>query len=536
MQLNRKGCSRDTARRRQNQIGAIGVLVESWTLVMNWPWPIGPRANMTSAGSSIRSYGVAFGSVAIMTEARLLLDPLLGNGNPYAMLFFAIVVTACYGVGPALTAVVLGAFAADYFFLPPRGSFMLEGLTAKVGMLLYLGVGIGISLLGGAMSTALQISEAGARLAREQAALFEKTYDAVLVWDWDGPITLWNKSAEKLYGFSQAEALGRISHDLLRTRLPGGVNSFMEQLQAAGSWEAEFEHVTRDGRVIIVDSRMTLVRDGARAYVIEVNRDISDRRRAQELLEEANLCLEARVDRRTSELQMANADIENFAYAASHDLKAPLRVIDNAAQWLEEDLQAHLTGENRENMTLLRSRVKRMEKLLDDMLDYSRIGRSTDKQYFEVVTGTELMDNILTMIAPPAGFTVKVSPVFAEVRAHRMPLQQILMNLIGNAIKHHDSNQGQIEVTLEDGGAHHVFTVKDDGPGIPAQFHAQVFKLFETLKPKDQVEGSGMGLAMVRRNVEVGGGTLHLESSEGNGSTFRFTLPKQPIDRQAARA
>jgi two-component system sensor kinase FixL len=503
---------------------------------MNWPWPIGPRANISIAGSPIRSYGVAFGSVAIMTEARLLLDPLLGYGNPYAMLFFAILVTACYGVGPALTAVAVGALAADYFILPSRGSFMLEGLAAEVGMLLYLGVGIGISLLGGAMSASLQRSEASARLAREQAALIEQTYDAVLVWDWNGPLTFWNKSAERLYGFSQAEALGRISHDLLRTQLPGGVNLLVERLQAATSWEGELKHVTRDGRLIVLDSRMKLVRDGARAYVIEVNRDVSERRKAQELLHEANLHLEARVNLRTAELRTANADIENFAYAASHDLKAPLRVIDNAAKWLEEDLQEHLTGENLDNMRLLRGRIKRMEKLLDDMLDYSRIGRSTDGQYSEVVTGNALMDNILTLIAPPAGFTMKVSPIFAEVRVHRMPLQQILMNLIGNAIKHHDRNEGHVEVTLEDCGAHYVFAVKDDGPGIPAEFHAQIFRLFETLKPKDQVEGSGMGLAMVRRNIEVGGGTLDLESSEGNGSTFRFTLPKRPIDGEAARA
>jgi len=217
-------------------------------------------------------------------------------------------------------------------------------------------------------------------------------------------------------------------------------------------------------------------------------------------------------------------------------LKAPLRVIDNASKWLEEDLQEHLTGENRDNMTLLRSRAKRMEKLLDDLLDYSRIGRSTDKQHFEVVTGKALMDNILALIAPPAGFRVNVSPIFAEVQVHRMPLQQILMNLIGNAIKHHDRNEGHVEVTLEDVGAHYVFAVKDDGPGIPAEFHAQVFKLFETLKPKDQVEGSGMGLAMVRKNIEVSGGTLDLESSEGNGSTFRFTLPKLPMHGEAAAA
>jgi hypothetical protein len=238
--------------------------------------------------------------------------------------------------------------------------------------------------------------------------------------------------------------------------------------------------------------------------------------------------LEARVQERT-------ADLEGFAYAVSHDLKAPLRVIDNTSKWLEEDLQEHLTGENRENMNLLRGRVGRMEKLLDDMLEYSRVGRTTDGRYSEIVTGDELMDNILSMLSPPDGFTVKVSPGFSAISVCRMPLQQILMNLVGNAIKHHHKPIGRIDVTAEDRGADYAFAVTDDGPGIPAQFHDQIFRMFQTLKPRDQVEGSGMGLAMVRKIITAFGGALTLESSEGNGSTFHFTWPKQQtIEREVA--
>jgi signal transduction histidine kinase len=115
-----------------------------------------------------------------------------------------------------------------------------------------------------------------------------------------------------------------------------------------------------------------------------------------------------------------------------------------------------------------------------------------------------------------------------------MPLQQILMNLIGNAIKHHDKKKGHIEVAVEDNGDGYTFTVRDDGPGIPAQFHDQVFKMFQTLKPRDQVEGSGMGLAMVRKYVQVSGGTITVESAEGQGSTFRFTWPKHQENEEAS--
>ncbi len=228
-----------------------------------------------------------------------------------------------------------------------------------------------------------------------------------------------------------------------------------------------------------------------------------------------------------TELRAVNRELEEFAYVASHDLKAPLRVIDNASKWLEEDLEEHLTSENRENMDMLRGRVARMEKLLEDLLEYSRIGRASDRGHVEIITGDVLMENVLALLSPPAGFAVEVSPSFAGIRVCRLPLQQILMNLVSNAIKHHDKKTGRIGVKVEDRGADYAFAVRDDGPGIRAQFHDQVFKMFQTLVPRDQVEGSGMGLAMVRKNIEVFGGKLDLESSEGKGSVFRFTWPKQ---------
>jgi len=225
-------------------------------------------------------------------------------------------------------------------------------------------------------------------------------------------------------------------------------------------------------------------------------------------------------------IEAVNKELEEFAYIASHDLKAPLRVIDNASKWLEEDLQAHLTPETRENMNLLRGRVKRMEKLLDDLLAYSRIGRIQNDRFAEIIAGHLLIKDILELLAPPKNFTITISPEFATIYVHRMPLQQILMNLINNAIKHHDKKEGHIDVTVQDNDDHYTFSVKDDGPGIAPEFHEQIFKMFQTLKPRDQVEGSGMGLAIVRKNIEVFGGTLHLESAVGAGSTFIFTWPK----------
>ena len=225
-------------------------------------------------------------------------------------------------------------------------------------------------------------------------------------------------------------------------------------------------------------------------------------------------------------IEAANLELEEFAYAAAHDLKAPLRVIDNASKWLEEDLQEHLSDETRETMNMLRGRVMRMERLLDDLLEYSRIGRNDDAGFAEIVAGDVLMENVVGLLAVPKGFTVTVSPAFSEIRVGRMPLQQILINLIGNAIKHHDKTTGRIEVTVDSTQSYHDFAVTDDGPGVEPQFHKKIFKMFQTLRPRDQVEGSGMGLAMVRKSVETYGGTIELLSAKGKGSTFCFTWPK----------
>jgi signal transduction histidine kinase len=224
-------------------------------------------------------------------------------------------------------------------------------------------------------------------------------------------------------------------------------------------------------------------------------------------------------------LSSANAELDDFAYAAAHDLKAPLRVIGNAARWLEEDLSDDLTADMRENLRLIRGRVDRMNKLLDDLLHYARIGSVHDKSSSEIVAGDVLMENVLALVGSREGFTVSVGDGFSSLRVHRLPLQQILTNLIDNAIKHHDNTVGKVDVTVQRGDGHYLFSVRDDGPGIPPRFHDKIFKKFQTLKPRDQVEGSGMGLAFVRKIIDQYGQKIIVDSSEGRGSDFRFTWP-----------
>jgi two-component system, cell cycle sensor histidine kinase and response regulator CckA len=254
-------------------------------------------------GPIVSRYWVAVASVTVAIVTRLLLDPLLGTQFPFATLFFAVVVTAWFGgLRPALAAVILGALASDFFLLPPRGSFQLATRDEQVGLALFIFTGIAISLLAGKMHAARRRAESASESARHHAALIDQTYDPVLVWEWNGPISFWNRGAERLYGFTSLEAVGRVSHDLLQTTTPGGVAGFLAILERDGHWEGELRHISRDGQTIIVDTRMVLIREPKRAYVIEANRDSTQRKKAERELRELNDQLEARVQERAAEL------------------------------------------------------------------------------------------------------------------------------------------------------------------------------------------------------------------------------------------
>ncbi len=228
----------------------------------------------------------------------------------------------------------------------------------------------------------------------------------------------------------------------------------------------------------------------------------------------------------TADLQRSNHDLEHFAYIASHDLKAPLRNIDNLAEWIEDDLGDALNGDARESMTLLRGRVTRLRHLLDDLLEFSRVGRE-DCQVTRVDTNS-LIEEIADLLQPPMGIEIKTAGELPNFDTLKGPLDQVFRTLIDNAIKHHDRATGCIEVAVVERDGFYTFSVADDGPGIDPKYHERVFQVFKTLKPRDMVEGSGIGLAIVLKQVERRGGHVRLVSSaEERGATFEFDWPKK---------
>jgi nitrogen-specific signal transduction histidine kinase/PAS domain-containing protein len=248
--------------------------------------------------------------------------------------------------------------------------------------------------------------------------------------------------------------------------------------------------------------------------------DVTELVRSRRLLEEHA----AELDRLTQSLSRINRELDQFAYIASHDLKAPLRGIASLASWIEEDLGSKLGAESRQHMALLRSRVNRMETLIDGLLQYSRAGRVRNR--IESVDVRTLLDEVIEMVSAPTGVVIRVGPDMPTLDTERLPLQQTFLNLIGNALKHGGRPDVEVNVTVRQAGEFFEFAVADNGPGIPKQFHGKVWEMFQTLQPRDSVEGAGIGLALVKKNVENRGGRAWLESDGSHGSIFHFLWPK----------
>lgn len=231
------------------------------------------------------------------------------------------------------------------------------------------------------------------------------------------------------------------------------------------------------------------------------------------------------LEKKAAALQKSNVELEQFAYVASHDLKAPLRAIDSLAELIEDDVGDNLTAESRTHLAMLRGRSKRLKMLLESLLEYARIGR--DDVSFSEVDSHALLREVVELLNPPAGIKVEVPGNLPSFETNSVPLQQIFQNLIGNSIKHHDRKQGLIEIACRDLGSHFEFEVRDDGPGISAKYHDKIFKMFQTLKRRDETEGSGMGLAIVEKLVQENGGAISVISPLGDrGSSFTFTWQK----------
>jgi PAS domain S-box-containing protein len=323
---------------------------------------------------------------------------------------------------------------------------------------------------------------------------------------------IFDKTADQLLGVHVKELLGE---EMFIERKPR-----YDDALAGNIVQVESSRPVKDGSIHYYSvTHQPHIENGEIVGIITLGIDITESRKMQSY-----------VEAKSEELQRSNRDLEQFAYVASHDLKSPLRAVEVIIEWLREDLEDYKEGDVQENLDLLAQRTSRLSCLLDDLLAYSRAGRKVgDVRQIDL---EEFVKDIAILIGPPEGMQITAAENMPSLHTHHAALETVLRNLISNAIKHHpDPANGHIEVTCEDKGEKVMISVTDDGPGIPEEYAEKVFKMFQTLKPRDDTEGSGMGLAIVQRIIDWQGGEISFENGpDGKGITFKFTWNKAPQD------
>ncbi len=237
--------------------------------------------------------------------------------------------------------------------------------------------------------------------------------------------------------------------------------------------------------------------------------------------------LEKLVALRTNDLETAMQELKDFAYIVSHDLKAPLRAISQLSTWINEDYGPGMPAEGQQQLSLICERVKRMHNLIDGILQYSRIGRVQEQR--RPIDLNQVVQDALHLLVPPPHIKVRIDGKLPTVMAEQVRMEQLFQNLISNGIKYMDKPQGEIVISTGDtqSGEEHLcrIIVADNGMGIEEKYYHKIFQIFQTLAPQtSNTDSTGIGLSLVKKIVELHGGTIEVESEFGKGSKFIFTL------------
>ncbi|HEY9881315.1 MAG TPA: PAS domain S-box protein [Leptolyngbyaceae cyanobacterium] len=368
-----------------------------------------------------------------------------------------------------------------------------------------------------------------AEVLRRQADLLELTYEAIIVRDEQGAITYWNRGAELMYGWQRGEAIGHITHSFLHTQPPVPGMDLDQTVLQEEHWQGELIHTRRDGQQIVVGSRQVVIRDDydKPTGFLEVNRDITERKQAEESIRQLNATLEQRVQERTAQLVEINQELKRFTYTVSHDLRSPLRAIRGLIDALLEDYWDCLDEIGQEYTQHIARSAERMDTLIQDLLTYSRLGQ-TEIQ-LESVNLTTVMQEILTQLEPERQAKqarIEVTLPLPHVLAQPIILTQVLINLLTNALKYVAPDvRPQIRVWAEHRQDWVRLWVADNGIGIDPDYHDRIFGVFERLHPANAYSGTGVGLAIVQKGIERMGGRVGVESDLGQGSRFWLELP-----------
>jgi PAS domain S-box-containing protein len=352
---------------------------------------------------------------------------------------------------------------------------------------------------------------------RRQANLLDQTHDAILVWEFPGTILYWNRGAKWLYGFSRDDAIGRRSHELLRTEHPISTAVFEASIERHGFWSGELTQMTRDGRKIIVESRRHLIREAdGRRLVMESNRDITERKRADESVRQAQAEL-AHMSRVTTMGELT----ASLAHELNQPIAAALTNANTCVRWLTRD-QPDLEEAREAAMRIVKDATRATE-IISRVRSFYRKGTLQR----DLVDVNEVVREMLVLLRNEADrYSVSICTDLAEglprVTADRVQLQQVFMNLMLNGLEAMKNTAGELTIkSQQDPDGQLLISVSDTGVGLPAEKTDQIFNPFFTTKP----EGTGMGLAITRSILESHGGRVWVTERPERGATFHFTLP-----------
>jgi len=480
--------------------------------------------------AQLPGYGLAVLSVVVAVGALLLLEHFGFRPPTGQLMLFAVAIIAWYGErGPSLFSLILAVLSMAYFFTGPHYDFHVASSELP-----YFISFASLATLIWWFSTVRRRLEQDLRRARdnlkvevdERSSLLDLTHDSIFVRDLNARISYWNRGAEEFYGWTQKEATGKKSDDLLGTVFPMPFEEILSELQQTGYWEGELTHTKADGVQVIVASRWSLRRDqhGRPVAILQTSNDITARKRWEKEIQGLN----QKLAQRSIALEASNKELEAFAYSISHDLRAPLRHIAGFAELLRKNAAASLNEKSQRYLTMILEAANRMGNLIDDLLAFSRISRAeAHKSFLDLGQVVQEVVAEVRQDAKQRNIKWKIDPLPA-CYGDRSMLRLAFVNLISNAVKFTRTRpQAEIEIgcTDQDRGDPLLF-IRDNGVGFDMKYSNKLFGVFQRLHPQEAFEGTGIGLATVQRIVHRHGGRIWAESTVDGGATFYFSLPK----------